>query len=449
MQKANILYSIVTAIVIGTACSGNDDALKIGDVFDNSTSMIFYTDTLTVNAYTVTIDSFVSSGYNKVFIGNKTDTYLGEISAKAYVPFGFSSNDPSFDDGATFDSLVLVLTPNGEYLGDTNLIRNFSVVEVVEEITPFDDGYFYNNTQFSVNEKAIASVNLELRPLRSKPVYVHFPDSLGQVWFNSILADDENFVSTTSFQKYFKGLCLIPNETEDNWSATFYGLIDDSDDDSESSNGIELRLYYSKPFQEDNFYYAFIPHNSDYIYSCFNSNRSGTALAEKFLETTQVNSSETNNLIFMQSGSGLGIKIDIPAIDRINEIASNISILNAELIMKPHPNTYDKNNPLPSSLNIFWTTKSNSVGNALYDITGESVITATLHTDKEFNDNSYYSASIINYVLAEINEEGYSKNNLLFLVSAETFSTTFDRVVIMDNEMDKYSMQLKLYYAIY
>jgi len=438
--KAKIYFIMATSLFV--ACSNNDEGYKIGDVFDNSTANIYFTDTLTVNAHTILIDSFVTSGYNKVFLGMKTDDYLGKISAKSYIPLGISTS-LSIGDEAIFDSLVLVLTPHGEYLGDTNVVRQLSVYEATDTIAPFDNGYFYNNTQFSLKSEPISTVNFKLRPSAAKKIYIKFPDTTGKEWFNLIISDDDIFSSTEDFQDFFKGIAIVPEATTDNWSATFMGFVEST----ETSNGLELRMYYSYPNEESNKYYSFVPSNSDYIFSSFESDPIGTVLEGLFDDVDIISSEETDNRIFLQSGSGLAVKIDIPMLERLNEIANNITILNAELIMKPDPKSYNSSDQLPTSINLYWTDKKNRVGDPLYDMAGENTITGTLNLDKEFHENTFYSVSILSYVFTEINREEYSDNDLMFLVSPEIFSTSFDRIVLMDNDIDKWSMQLRIYYV--
>ncbi len=447
MKYFSLAFQLIAFILFINSCSSNDDADLVGNVFDNTLSNVYFTDTLTVNASTVRIDSFITSGYNKIFVGNKIDEYLGKTTARSYIPLTFSSTSVSFDKGATYDSLILVLTPNGNYLGDTLVDRHLQVYEVTDSIMPFSNGYFYNNTQFSLKSEPINEVNFKFRPRAHKKVYIPFPQSLGMSWFDMIVNQDQAFNSKNDFQNLFKGIAIVPGDSADNWSASFYGLP--ANDDETKPNRLELRLYYSVPNVEGDQYYAFIPSDSAFIFSNFKSDRSGTVLGNKLDSTQQVKSTATDDLSFMQSGNGLAVKIDIPALQRINEISPNISILSAELIMKPIPGSYDSENPLPQSLNIFWTDKKNRIGNALYDITGQAVISATLTTDEEYKENTYYSADILNYVLVKTKQKEYTDDDLMFLVSPETFATTFSRVALMDQILNQGSMQLKLYYLIY
>jgi len=442
LVKFNLL-AIVSAILF-FSCNTEDDTYEIGDVFDNSSSNVFYTDTLTVNAHTVLIDSFICSGYNKVFVGYKEDEYLGNISAKSFIPIGFSDEAPAIDEDATFDSLVLVLTPSGAYLGDTNLYQGISVHEITDTIEPFDDGYFYNNTSFAYKTEPLNKVKFKLYPAKQKQLYISFPDEMGEMWFDSIQSGADEFESTYDFEAFFRGLVIIPEVGAESWSATFNGL----DEDAEGT-GVEIRLYYSVPNEEGNFYYSFVPTNSSYIFSNFDTDFASTSIETLNEDNDQISSKETDDLIFMQSGSGLCVKIDIPMLEHINEINNNISILDAELIVRPHSGSYNKNNPLPTSFNAYWTDKKNRIGDQLYNLTGEYALTASLYVDDEYNESTYYSIPLLNYLLVEIARDEYSDNDLMFIISPETFATSFNRIVLDDRDINNLSMQLRIHYLTY
>lgn len=450
MKLVRFCMGLLLSTMLIISCSTNDDeAYEIGDVFDNTSSNIFYTDTLTVNAHTVLLDSFYTSGYNKVFVGSKEDDYLGKISATSYIPFGFSTVDPIIDADASFDSLVLVLTPNGEYLGDTSVYRSFAVHELLDTISPFDNGYFYNNTKFAYSTDPLKTKSFRPHPLAHKKIYVSFPELIGQAWMDSIIAGAEEFETSADFQEFFKGIAIVPNDDRDSWSTSFYGLTDDWASGDDATTSLELRLYYTNENADENTFYSFLPSNSAYIFSNFETDYTGTRLAAFNSENDQLSSAETDHLIYLQSGSGLAVKIDIPALDRINEISSNMSILDAELILKPRLNSFDNDNTLPTSFNAYWTDKKNRIGDLLYNVTGEYALTGTLHQDEEFKENTYYSIPILNYILVKASTDEFTDDDLMFIVSSETFSTSFKHMVLEDNAINGSSMQLKLYYVTY
>lgn len=446
MQKIHFyIIGLITLTLI--ACSDDQSELEIGNVFDNSTSNIFYTDTITVNASTVLIDSFNTSGYDKVFIGNKTDKYFGKIKAHSYIPIGFDAIRPAIDDEATFDSLVLVLTPNGEYLGDTTIAHSISVYEVLDTIAPLDDGNFYTNTSFEVADEPLAQVRFKLRPEEGREIYIRLPNDMGQYWLEGIQNSDENFELDTDFQSFFKGIAIFPEDTINTWSAAFYGEGDITD--GGVSNSLEIRLYYTNKNAEEATYYSFITSNSDYIYTHYTVDHEGTILEMLNGDNTEVSSAALDNLAYMQAGGGLAIKIDIPVLDNIYEINSNISIIGAELIIKPMPGSYGDESPLPSSFYVYWTDKKNRILEPLYDATGEYAITGNLYEDKEFKENTYYSFSPFTYIISEMETQEVTNYDLMLLFTSETLSTSFTSLVFEDNERNSLSFKLKLYYLTY
>jgi hypothetical protein len=276
-----------------------------------------------------------------------------------------------------------------------------------------------------------------------------FPDEMGQTWMDSIIAGADIFETSADFQEFFKGIAIVPEEGVDSWSASFYGLSDDWSSGDETTTSMELRLYYTNEDAFESTYYSFVPSNSDYIFSYFETDYTGTALDAFDSETDQLSSAETDHLIYLQSGSGLAVKIDIPALDRINEISTNMSIIDAELILKPRLNSFDTEYTLPTSFNAYWTDKKNRINDLLYNASGEYTLTGTLHLDEEFKENTYYSIPILNYLLVKTSSDEFTDDDLMFIVSSEIFSTSFKHIVLEDNAINGTSMQLKLYYVTY
>lgn len=447
-NSQNIIFMLIVLLVV-QACSDNEeDALTLGNVFNNTESNIYYTDTITINASTILLDSFNTDGYNTVLIGYKEDDIFGTIKGRSYIPISIGDDYPSIDDEATFDSLVLVLTPNTEYFGDTLLTRKLEVYEVLDTITPNDDGYFYTNTTFTIDDEPLISESFDLRPLRQEQLFFKFPDEMGQTWFNSIIdEDDETFESTSDFQELFKGLAIIPADSSSSWSASFYGETTEEIDDEEGS--LQMRLYYTLKNAEENTYYTFETSNSDYIYTHYETNREGVVTDIISEDNTEVASSVTDNNVYMQSGAGLAVKISIPLLSNINVISSNLTLINAELIVKPKLGTYDSDNPLPTTFYVNWADKNNNSNGSLYDISSSDIIYGTLYEDEEFPENTYYSFSIFSYMMLKINSTAYIDDNLMLLFDSETLATSFSSLVLEDNDANSESMYLKLYYMSY
>ncbi len=94
------------------SCSDESESYSIGDMFNNPNAKLGYVDTLSVNGSTVLLDSFITSGFNKVFVGNYENEFSGEITAQSYISFGLDEYYPLISDEAVFDSLLVVALCN-------------------------------------------------------------------------------------------------------------------------------------------------------------------------------------------------------------------------------------------------------------------------------------------------------------------------------------------------
>jgi hypothetical protein len=276
------------------------------------------------------------------------------------------------------------------------------------------------------------------------------PDSLGIKLFNWIVEGNDTIDYSDLFLEYFKGFVLIPITTDQNWSSSFYGLNSgEITEGSDDFNEVELRLYYKKPDAEANSYISFVPTSKDYIFTHYSSDRNGTVIETMQSGSFIMPSGQTNNQVFIQSGSGLAVKIEIPLLERIHEISSNITILDARLVVKPHKGTYPLARKLQNDISVYWTDKKNRMIGALTDVAGESNITGVLTANDEFDEPPYYSFYVLDYVLDKTSTEQQTDDALMLVFSGTSMATSLTQLILDDQSLSKNSFMLQLYYMTY
>ncbi|HAM99786.1 MAG TPA: hypothetical protein DCQ26_14365 [Marinilabiliales bacterium] len=435
-----LFLSLLTIV----SCNDSSEVFNIGEEFTNNDSKITYVDTITVQASTILIDSFTTSDYNKVFFGYNNDPILGKTLAESYVVFESANSLPDIDSRSTFDSLVIFMKQNGDYLGDTSIVKEFNVYRITEDIEYGDNASaFYNIDSFAREETPLATKRFIPRPLRNDSITIKLPDELGELWYNWIDTSANSPLDTNSqFLDYFKGVVFVPVTTDESWLTSFNGY-----NSSSSKLQIELRLYYSKHDVEENTYFSFTP-RENYIFTHFSIDRSGTVSSVLDTEGLKIPSTLTDNKVFMQAGSGVGIKIEIPQVEYMYDFGSNITVLDAKLIMRPSKGTYSLSSLLPSKLSVLWTDKMNRNLGDFIDVDGETVITGTKMFD-DLDDEPYYSFSILNFVLTKMATESTSYNTLMFYLPDESNATSFDKLIIDDQSASNNSFELQIYYYTY
>jgi hypothetical protein len=454
MLKKSLIIKLIVISVLFVSCADDDSVYKIGDQFTKGETKINYVDTLTITASSLIIDSFPTSGYNKVFVGYNVDAELGTSVAESYIEFSAENTIPTFDETTSFDSLVLYIKQTSAYTGDTLIEKSLGIYQVIETIEPRDDGYYlYNTDTMATNSEAIGKLTFKQRPGRLLESNVRLSDSLGNRLFQWILTDtlytdnDTVLFNSDNFIEYFNGIALKPLSKDVSWSSTFTGeSTTDASSTTSSTSEIQLRLYYRLKYEENNTYYAFTPTGSDKIFTHFNVDRTGSLL-NAMVTSESISSKETNHQMFVQAGTKVGFRIDIPMINKLKEINANMSVMDAQLVFKPVKGTYTNTSELPSML-VYWIDDNNDITEQLTDVSGQYAITSSLTADNEYNENTQYSFNVLNFILYKMDQGIYSDESLFFTLSGEDNATSFKKVVLED-QSNAFSLQLQMHYVVY
>lgn len=442
MYKNGLLIKLLFVGVLFSSCADDEAVYKIGDRFVKEESKIHFVDTLTVKVSTVRIDSFATAGYNTVLVGYNNDPLLGTSEAKTFIEFIPATSLPTLDENAIFDSLVVYMRQTGEYLGDTSQLKTLAIHEVMETIEPKDDNLrLYNTDTFLINSTPLSTHSFKQRPIALREDFVKLPDELGLKWFSWLVNDNDTIKTGTLFKKQFPGLALLPVTKDLSWSSSFFGYSSTS---TELGNVMQIRLYYRIRGQEENNFFTFSPSEAGKVFTNFKIDYSGSIL-DGIENTGVVASKNSNNLVAVQAGGGLGFRIDIPLIDNLKDIHPNLSILEARLIVKPRKGTFDKASELPQ-LNVYWMDSKNQIRGQLTNFTSSPIV-STLTADNEFNENTYYSFDMISFILNKMNQLNPDQT-LFFTLSNQDNATSFKKIILEDQSFSE-SLQLQLYYVVY
>ena len=133
MAKKYCIFSLFCVFCIGFySCD------KVNITFTgNSTAgdpNVIYLDNNKVNISTMKLDSFSTAGGQVFMIGTHFDSSFGKISADSYSEVQIPASNTVKGLNVIFDSLQLVLMPNGNFAGDTNSVYKISVYRLDENI---------------------------------------------------------------------------------------------------------------------------------------------------------------------------------------------------------------------------------------------------------------------------------------------------------------------------
>ncbi len=329
------------------------ELLHDGDVISTQ-----FTDTLSINASTVLLDSIVTSGANHLLVGRYTDPVFGTVEAKSFFQIANIDTLRNPKD-AILDSVVLSLGYK-YYHGDTLKRQNISVHRVLEKIgqntgnltkrlleSLENRNTFYNTDALKYDPTPLGAItNFTPRPVKLRNKQNAEFDSL----YNSLnirlnpefgyellgLQGKRAGNGLVDFKEYLKGLVLVPGASDD---ASVLGFEPNNTPSTVALKPSYLGLYYHSKEKKDTLSTFFLVSftTNEAFNNRFNHvsvNRSATALAAIQKVNQPLPAVGSNKEVYVQSSTGLSTRVEIPYIKNLAK-NGNIALNKAELILEP------------------------------------------------------------------------------------------------------------------
>ncbi|MEP7279315.1 MAG: DUF4270 family protein [Bacteroidota bacterium] len=423
----------ISLLLITAGC--HKTAIQYGQQYiDNGITNIVLVDSIRPAVSTIYKDSVFSSRSGRLLVGSYTDAFFGKTSANTYLQLAA----PALADllnNAQYDSLVFLMKCNGSFYGDTTLPITLSVNQLTQEIK-FAEGQFgfSNSASFPFDPTPLGTRTLVLRPLAGDSANIRLSDIKGQELYNMIKTKSNTLKDNALFTNYFKGLNV--SATSNN---NIYGFKD----------SVVMRLYYHESSTSlQNKHFDFVFYNSPLQFNHVTADRSGTPLAALNSQNKELLSSDAGNIGYLQSATGLYLKISFPTIRKLRERSDFIKIIKADLIIKPVVNSFNGFYPLPPVLYAFQTDGANEPGAAISAASNGTAVTenGNLFIDAIYGVNTNYSYDVTSYLQQEINIVTVNKDGLLLLPPSELRFSTLNRLVVGDALNLKNKLQLNVYY---
>ncbi|WP_299755870.1 DUF4270 family protein [uncultured Pontibacter sp.] len=414
-----------------------------------------FTDTLTINVSTVMVDSVANSGRSNMLVGQYTTPQTGMLHASTYFQVGPGSSLAAPAEGATYDSLKLILPTSGYYYGDTTQNITLRVNELSSTLTarglpptmPNEEPYsffyqnsgFYNVSKATVKPEAVGTYTFAPRPVRKDTLAIDLSNALGQQWFDLKKASDDKIKDTQNFVAYFKGLGI--EATAGNAVLGF------------STAGAMVRLYYSEPAASGGTRtvksYDFPLINSSLQYNKVEGDFTGSPL-QGLKDSGELPATATNDISVAQSGTGLVIKLEIPYLEKLKEKLKPEFINKVTLVVEPFRGTTTTYPfPVPSSVGLYETSTSNVLYSPLvieYNTDGIPLTSSFIKSSETATDGRY-EFSITEYLIDKLTREGRI-DQPLYLAPAETdFRNGASRLVVGAQNKNIKNISLRIYYT--
>lgn len=453
-MKFRILLLVSAVAAIFYTCDNDGDSFDVGNVFLDNKAVIGYVDSFSLKLSTIRLDSFITTGSTDIFLGSFNDKEVGNVHTEIYVPINFAMKTNVADD-AVYDSMLICFKPNGSWVGDTITPREVKIYEVLEEIKPLYTSLqqtMFNNQKLKRGETALATVKLNPSPLTDVS-WARMSDSVGQLWFDMLKNADDVMDKNEYFEEFFRGICIVPQTTDFTWGLGFVGQSDAAlasyEKKIEDAGEFEIRLYYRQSGDdEDGSYMKFVAkRNNSYQYTYFNNDRSGTPFENLEIDGDRVYSSQSGNKAYIQTGSGMALRIDCPSLSVLRSAAEYMTVIDARLIIRPKEYSFDETYPLPSTLYLAVSDESNDLLANLPDMSG-NIVSSPIYYSSE-TGQPFYSFSLLRFVRNRMLTIADTEPALIVLPNDVENTTTFKRLVVDDNSTYAENVQLMVYYITY
>jgi hypothetical protein len=437
-RQSSILFLPALAFTFMAGCK--KPSINFGNSFsqDNTTNVVV-TDTFGVSLSTVFVDSFPTAASGSMLVGTYRDEVFGTVASKSFLQLMPPSSLPTISNLAGYDSLRLYLLLNKSFYGDTSKVQRYMAAQLQSMIRlPDNQVTFYNKWSVPFDPASpLGYSDVQINPTNaitsqrvSDTVKIKLPDSQGRELFRMLYNQSDTIKTANNFLYYFKGLCIYPDPS---LPGAIYGFKD----------SIVMRLYYHEPgLTLQNKTADFILNNKAYQFNQITADKTGTPTVGIDSLHNEVSSTATNHAAYLQSTTGLQVKIRFPTLWAIQQYPDYLSILKAELIIKPVQGTYNTVFVLPPQLILSQTDDDNLIGG--------TVAGANASIDYLSGINTNYTYDITSYIKQQVTAgpENNAKRGLMLTVPAASYNTSFNRAVIGDwFNSNNSRISLKIYYA--
>lgn len=263
------------------------------------------------------------------------------------------------------------------------------------------------------------------------------PDALGEDLLTRFHTGDEA-VSSDRFEEYFKGLVLVPDAGNSHSVLTF--AVTDS--------LASMILYYHIENEWNEQHQLLFSPSATSQFNSITHDRSGTAMEEYPTRQVEIPSDALDNRSLLFGGLGWYTRLEFPYLNNLLQQGKQVQVESALLKIYPEPGTYSASNALPDSIYLYIADENNVVKEAVTDYLGEEVQAGGLVKDETFQENTYYSFDVTQFMSEELGAFGMYKHNLQLVLHEGDYTSTLRNLTFGDQE-GRSPIVLQLIYKIY
>lgn len=422
-------------ILLLSACE--KDGFGYDNVVDGGTVQYTLLDTFGIQMRTVLLDSIPTSGTATALIGGYTDPVFGKVETGTYFRLSLPP-DRALDVRAIYDSIELVMKPDGSYYGDTLLPQQFRVYKLSQKLALPDEYYMlFSHQQFAVESMPWADTSVIIRPTDERLLHIRLNDVKGKELFDMLMNKSQDVSTDDHFMEYFKGMAVRGNNNK-----AILGF-------NATDSNLYVRLHYHMSTTEiEEKYLDFKMTTPELQYNEITSDRSGTVLDALPAGAAGLPSTATANQSFVQSLTRTVTRMDFPSVATLPELGKYGRIMRAELVLRPVTGTYHTYR-LPPRLTLCPADNKHYVASGDTLANEYGVQYGNMQVDFLNPANTAYVYDVTEYCRALIDMDLYTYRGLLLQPNAGDFFSKFDRLILGDGKNSNNRAQLKIYYLLY
>ena len=391
--RNGIFASLILSFFI--TLSACEDPQEIGSEVFAQNIGVLYTDTLTVEASTILLDSIVTGASQNLLVGRTIDPELGAVEAVSYFQMTPFDTLRSFVDTAgrkkirwirypsKVDSIRLYL-PYTSYEGDTNQRQSFKFYQLSQNASMDVANLYQNKTDGpSLKTTTLGQVlNARIRPIRNSNIlsgsgrFDTLKIPITEPAFIKYIASQRDLVRKDSveigfqFRKTTRGFGLVSESAKNaailgfgattSYMKVFYSYkytytilnkagTADSATATVDTTKANFILVYDVDAQSNR------PLLQNARFNKITTARTGN-LAKLVKVTDALPAKLSNNEAYIQCAAGLVMKVKFPSLSKL-KAGQDVAINKAELVLEPNANP--NNFTLPQDLVFAESTKDN------------------------------------------------------------------------------------------
>ena len=322
------LLSILLAAIFGclTSCQHGTSPIGLGLIDEIGTE---FNDTTTIVAYSILEDSIMTSKLSANIVGNLHDPVFGDSKASIYAQFALGGSSVNFGTNPVVDSVVLTLQLSS-YYGDTNSRVGIRVYRLTEDMSSDEKYYHFSTLSHDATPLNYSLTGYTIQPgtkvvVDTNSYNPHLRIRLSQAFGQYLLNNQSQMLSSSSFQQFFKGLCI---EAISHTGSTGYMLITNM-----TSSLSCISLYYHNE-SGAHYKYDFACNSDCARFNHFSHNYQNSSNSNFIQQVLIGQQAIGEEILFVQATGGVKTRLTFPHLQQaFSELNNRVVINKAELVI--------------------------------------------------------------------------------------------------------------------